>query len=387
MIRRASFFISLLALAVGAFAAGEGALGESRRLYDFTPVSETNPVLAKVIEPAIEIPESEFRAYVASEALQRRVRPLSLAEKRDALNRLVDDHLLVAEGYAQKADQDRQVVELLKATESALVEELLLRRELTEKAKSHEEYEALSLALRQRLFDQAKVRVAPAAYEKLKAAAAHLNRVDHEDAKAEAAGKTTTGGDESDELPDGLSEQERALPLATGDGVTARLGDVLQAYAEVPVEDRGDLSRPEKLAEILRDVLADGLVVAEAYREGIQNSDIVKRKVQLNRNALVRQWVLVQAASKFSTSSDSGVGLKAWYEAHQKTLGSERGLSPVKAEPVDATTRAMPDQDRARVEKVEALRKDKDVRVDEKRLEQLDLVAPAIGMAPAPARS
>src|SRR5690349_13601285 len=51
------------AMASGAHAATP-AIEDIRRLYDNTPVSATNPVIASVPECQIEIPVSEFRAFV-----------------------------------------------------------------------------------------------------------------------------------------------------------------------------------------------------------------------------------------------------------------------------------------------------------------------------------
>src|SRR5262245_17034456 len=106
------------------------------RLYDLTPVSGDNPVLAKVEGCGIEIPVSEFRTYVASLSDQeRKPGPVTPEVKKAYLNNLLDEHFLLWQGYQKKGDQTQGMTEMLKNTEAMLMQETLTEQEVGSKAK------------------------------------------------------------------------------------------------------------------------------------------------------------------------------------------------------------------------------------------------------------
>ena len=70
----------------------------ARRLFDFTPVSTNNPVVA-IIDHSIEIPASEFFAYQKAEHLSSTKTNLNLAQKKEMLNDLIGEYLLIDAAY------------------------------------------------------------------------------------------------------------------------------------------------------------------------------------------------------------------------------------------------------------------------------------------------
>src|SRR4051812_1530711 len=83
-----------------------------RRLYDMTPESSANPILLRVREYGIEISQSELQAFVKSLPADAfgagaAAKPIALTreQKRQCLDRLLDEHLLMWDGYRRKVDQ------------------------------------------------------------------------------------------------------------------------------------------------------------------------------------------------------------------------------------------------------------------------------------------
>ena len=112
------------------------------RLYDLTPVSATNPVVARVADCGIEIPVSELRAYVNAmpdtmPSLNGRTRPpLTLERKRAVLERLLGEHFLVWTGYQEKADESPGIAHLLAMTRDMLMRETFVAQQLGSSATS-----------------------------------------------------------------------------------------------------------------------------------------------------------------------------------------------------------------------------------------------------------
>src|SRR5262249_54003105 len=127
----------------------EAPLAETRRLYDFTPVGAANPALASVDGCWIQIPLAEFRGHLAAELGDDERRGLTLEGRRRQLERLVDEHLILADAYRQGADRSERAVALLDRTRRLLLGESLLALEVDGKAASASEHERL----RRRLLD------------------------------------------------------------------------------------------------------------------------------------------------------------------------------------------------------------------------------------------
>src|SRR5262245_42874216 len=72
---------------------------QMHRIYDFTPISESNPVVARVADTPIEIPMSEFQGHLKAEVTEEARRGLDEAGKRKQLDRLIDELVLLWDAY------------------------------------------------------------------------------------------------------------------------------------------------------------------------------------------------------------------------------------------------------------------------------------------------
>jgi hypothetical protein len=293
-----------------------------RRLYDFTPSGPDNPVLARVTECAIEIPVSEFRVYVIGQ-MRDGASPGSLTpgQRRQYLERLLDEHFLLWSGYQQQADKTPGMIRTLKQTQNMLLQEALIQQEVGAKAHSREEYLRLVQKLCDDLFGKTQIKVSNEVYATLKAAAGACPR--GAQVEATAARGPSAQRISSSQAPDGIPAQVRDLPLATCKLGVVTLGDFLAAYQQIPLEKRPDLDRQESVSKILQQLLSPGLLIAEAWARGLEKSPLVREKLQLNRNVLTRLYAIdqltAQAAAQMK-APDLESHLKQWFESHRHDL-------------------------------------------------------------------
>lgn len=343
------------------------------RLYDATPTSPANPAIASIKEYGIEIPLSEFRAYVRSDTPGPKIgQELTNEEKRVEIQKLIDEHLWVWVGFAQHADlKDPDIRGMLTVTEHEALRTLLIRDEVESKAKSFPEYQLLRRAFIQRLFDQAEIHVSSSAYELLKPAAKKINA-------AEAALKPTQEID-PDNLPDGLTQPQRLQPLATSKVGTIRIADLLSIYDKTPVRERLDLDKPEHLTALLRDAFEGALLLAEARARGLDRNPAVLQQVENDRTGLVRQWAMEEITRRADVAvhrPDSEPKIKAWYDSHRAdyTAKGADGKFHV-IDYAEAHDQAMGDYFThlmlaMRREQLDAYRKGRSLVVDNERLDQ-----------------
>src|SRR4051794_26020139 len=110
-------FVAGVFLTLSAAGSEPQQIEDMHRLFDMAPISATNPVLARVKECGIEIPASEFRVFVTTEGpLADSARTLKSGEKRELLEHLIDEHLLLWNAYQQKWDQKEGVVKMVNGT-------------------------------------------------------------------------------------------------------------------------------------------------------------------------------------------------------------------------------------------------------------------------------
>jgi len=378
-------------LAISPVGRAAPAIEDLHRLYDLSFVSPTNPVLAQVKAYAIEIPVSEFRGFLHYDLVYTEGKhgELSRAEKRAALDRLLDEHFLLAAAYRQKADKTPGLVDMLKSTEDMLAAEALTRQEIGTNARTAQEFQKLSAALLQRIFDQTDIHVSNEAYAKLKTAAKRVN------AAGAASGKEDTHAPASGPV-DGLTADDRKLPLATCKLGAVTIGDALQAYTQAPPADRPDLENQAALVELLKQILGDGLLAAEAREKGLDKSPGVREKLQLNRNVLMRLWYLDQLADQAAAEMKkpgTEDRLKQWYAANLKsryTDKDENGKEQVMSF-ADNHDEIQNDyfedlQAKIRADAVQQMRKGAKIWVNEKLLDPLVITWPVPPPAdPAPA--
>jgi hypothetical protein len=355
-----------------------------RRLWDLSPVSATNPVLAAVKECDIEIPVSEFRAFVnSSPPPGSEGRPLTLEEKRRELEKLLDDNFWIWRGYAQKADQTPDIAAMLSVTQNDAMKALLIEQEGGSNAQTEEEFNQRSKELSRRAFDRADIHIAANAYELLKAAAKRLNEADRLAAKTAGTAGPAAGA----MLADGLSQKERELPLATCKIGIVRVGDFLAVYTNRPVESRSNLEKREAVIDVLREILGEQLLLAEARERGLDKAEPVRQQVLSDRTGLVRIWALDEVTKRASAAMKepgAEARLEDWYRAHRQTLYTikdEKG-NPRVLEFAAEKERIQNDYfnellEGLRAKELQQLRQGRKIEIDEKLLAQLPLSWPA----------
>ncbi|HZP61296.1 MAG TPA: hypothetical protein VFB27_13325 [Opitutaceae bacterium] len=342
-----------------------------RRLYDFTPVGPNNPVLAKVPDYGIEIPVSEFRAYVAGEVADAATRAaLPPAQRRHYLEALLDEHFLLANGYEQKADQTEGVAGMLKTTKAMLLEEAVTDQELKAPGNASKDRDEVLNKFRDRLFGQMDIVVSNEAYAKLKAEAHRLNA---------ATGALTLLGKSAAPNSAGATPQVSPdvaeVPLAHCKLGVITIGDVLHTYLRQPLPERPDLDQQDGVIAVLKHMLGPDLMVGEARARGLEKSPMVREKMQLNRNVLTRLYALDQLTAQATAqmkSPDIDARLKEWYQANLKKLytfpdkdGKEQVL------PFDGNRERIADdyfqnlQDRLRADLIRTLREKHKIEIDD----------------------
>lgn len=340
-----------------------------RRLYDFTPIGPDNPVVARVKDCGIEIPVSEFRASVASLLSKEAARALPLAEKRRYLEQLLDDHFLLWNGYEQKADQTESVAGMLKSTQAMLLEEVLEDQVLKQQGKSSLDRETLLKNYRDGLFDKMDIVVANDAYAALKA---EVHRLNGTAGAMEVLGKP---GTKKDGESVATSAAVSGMQLAQCKLGAITIGDVLQAYNRLPPPQRPDVDQSAGLIAVLRQMLEPNLMVEEARARGLEKSQLVREKMQLNRNVLTRLYALDQLTARAVAqmkSPDIDARLKEWYQANLKKLYTSTDQSgKEQVLPFAANRDRISDdyfedlQERIRADQIRAWRKQHSVEIDE----------------------
>lgn len=297
----------LLISMAGAFAKNTADVSTLRRLYDFTPVSATNPVIARVKKCGIEIPVSEFQVYARttlSSDAGAVAGPLTPADKRRLLEGLIDDHFLLWDGYQKKADQTPQLTNLLNSTETMLLQETLVQQEVNDKAKTFEEARQRSQKLRDELFDKTRITVSNEAYDDLKGAIRRLDLAAVESVDLEKLGPGA------------------GRPLARWKGGVVTEGDILTAWAAAAAGKRPDLEKPEVLTALLKTLLEDAMLAQEGRDRGLEKAPIVLQKMQENRNLLTRMYAidrLTDEAVAEMKKPETRDRIREWYETNRAT--------------------------------------------------------------------
>jgi hypothetical protein len=316
------------------------------RIFDFTPVSESNPLVARVDGTPVEIPMLEFQAYLDASMSAEDRAALSPESKRRHLDRLIDEELLLWDAYRRAADRSGEPARMLEGTRRMLLSELLTKLEVDDKARSKDHHAELKRALRDALFDRATVVVSNEAYAALKAA------------RARPA------------LPAGLADR----PLARCLDQVVTVGDVWKKHRETPAETRGDLGNAEVLTAYLRDLTEETLAVDAARQRGINRTLPYREKVEANRAALTRMWIqngISQEAARRAGTAEAE--LRRWYEERRQTHYTQRGADgqpqvvPFEREKESIRNDYLDElRERVREDAARALREGRSVEVDDR---------------------
>jgi len=270
------------------------------RIYDFSPASTVNPIVARVVDTPIAISMGDFRAFLATELSEAERADLDPKAKRRHLERLIDELVLLWDAYRQKVDERDPIAGALAGTRQMLLAELLIRAEVGGKAKSAEEYAALLTALEDRLFEKAEVIVSNEAYAALKEAVARHSSGDLEKLAADLA--------------------ER--PLAKCGDFEVAIGDVFAMYVGLAPGKRPDIAKPETLSELLKELLLDGLKLVEARTRGIDKSRLYREMVAANRASLTRMWLqdrISDEAMEQMEAPDTEARIRRWYDERRES--------------------------------------------------------------------
>ena len=165
------FFVGALSFAASVAARAD----ESRRFFDFTPLSADNPAVA-TIDGTLQIPLSELRAYRNTEKLQAVTDPGNLAQRRAILDDLVNEYLLVDEAYRSGVVQSERFSHQMEATRTMILTDLMSSRAANEKKLPPGTPNAAAAAMADRLFDTAAIDISNESYDLLKRAAKAVDR-------------------------------------------------------------------------------------------------------------------------------------------------------------------------------------------------------------------
>lgn len=364
-----SKFLWLLAVGFPVIVFGAAPASDtSRRMFDFTPVSADNPVVARIGE-TIAIPASEYRAYQKTEKIHAITDPSSLAQKRAVLEDLISEYLYVDEAYRHGVAESAGFTKRMDYTRSLLLADFLTAQTVNPAAATPEANNASLDALTNRLFDAATIEVSNEAYAALKTVTKAID----------TASAASQRGPIIDP-PSVATAKLRQIVETAPEGVLARylqksisIKQLLAIYAGLSAP-RPRLDTQEALVDMLKPIIVPELMAVEAAKRGIDATPAFQNKVIENRNALLRfkaQGLIESRANETLKAPDVSQRLQAWYAAHadQYAMADEGGVKKVPAL-ADVRQRVEGDfsldlRDQLRAAKAEELRRAQPVSIDE----------------------
>jgi len=278
---RASIALIFLGLAAGARADGE-----SRRLFDFAPVSILNPVVA-TIDGRIEIPLSELRAYRAAEHNLSVTEQGNLGQKRAILDALIDQYLYVDECYRTGVTQNPGFLKEMEATRTLILTDLVTPQDPKE-----------AMKMGDRLFEQADELISNEAWALLKKAALAVDK------------------NRSAERRDYLARLLKSIPdaeLVRCGKHSLKVQNVAVIYAGMSAP-RPDLQTQAGVIQMIKPLLIPELMADEAERQGIASRPAFQQQLDRNRNALLRfhvQGEIEHEANRLMADDHSSPEVKA----------------------------------------------------------------------------
>ena len=348
-------------------AAAPAVADESRRFFDFTPVSAANPVVA-TIGGTIEIPLSELRGYRDAERPQAVTDPANLAQKRAVLEDLLNEYIHVDEAYRTGVPASPGFARQMEATRTMILTDFMAARAADEKLVTvPEAITGAALAMAEKLFAATAIEVSNEAYALLKRSAQLID---------EAAGP-----------PAEVSARLQAIVGRTPEAVLVRYEErsisvhqILAIYAGLPAARRPAVQTQAGLIDMIKPLILPELMALEATRRGIAAEPAFQQKLIQNRNALLRfhtQGQVERRAVELMNEPGIEAQLHAWYEAHRADYALvEAGGQRRPATFAEARARIEGDysvglRDRLLAERVQELRKARTITVDEAVLRSL----------------
>jgi hypothetical protein len=303
------FFVSALALGLLVAARAD----ESRRFFDFTPVSATNPAVA-TIDGAITIPRSELRAYRDTERLQAITDPASLAQKRALLEDLISEYLYVDDAHRTGVVQSGRFLKQMEATRTMILTDFMSARALSQKSQTSAETSDAAVAMAERLFEATDVRISNEAHDLLKRAARAVEA-------SSAASKRGPLVDSAEEAAAKLHAIINATPeavLVRYENRSLSVRQILSIYAGLPAP-RPTIETQDGFVAMIKPLILPELMALEAVKQGLAAEPEFQNKLIQNRNALLRfhmHGVIESRANDVLKGSNLETHLQAWYREH-----------------------------------------------------------------------
>jgi hypothetical protein len=348
---------------------------ESRRFFDFTPVSAKNPVVATIDD--VVIPLSELRGYRDAEKLNTITDPGDLSQKRAVLDGLINEYLYVDETHRTGVVQSPDFLKQMEATRTMILTDFMSARAADDGSKT-----ALigatgdaGLEMAEKLFEATSIAVSNEAYAVLKEAARSVDATIDASQRGPVIDSTQTTTSKLHRI---VSETPDAV-LVEYEHKTISTRQILALYAGLP-EPRPAIATPDGLTQMIKPLILPELMAIEAMKRGIAEDPEFKNKVVQNRNALLRFHVhglIDRAASELMHASTIESELRAWYEAHKEEYGviddSGRNKIPSydEARPRVEGDYSVVLRDMLLAEKAQVLRNNRSIKIDEDVLRNL----------------
>jgi hypothetical protein len=331
----------------------------SRRIFDFTPVSATNPVVA-TIDGDIEIPLSELRGFRDAEKLTAITDPASLGQKRAVLDALLDEYLMVDRAYRDDVPGSPGFARQMEATRTMVLTDFMAMRAAAGHVAAAAADPDPGVALAEKLFEAAKIEVSNESYDLVKRAARAVDAA------------TGSRGEMQARLHAIVAETPEAVLVRYEDRMIG-VRQIVALYAGLPVEKRPAVQTESGMIELIKPLILPELMAREALKQGIAAEPAFKQKIIQNQNALLRfhaQGAIERRANEFLRAPDLGDRLREWYEAHRSLYQVIEKEQPRQATFDEALARVEGDysvavRDRLLAEEAASLRKLRSIRIDE----------------------
>lgn len=354
---------------LGAFVAFTFALevrsDESRRFFDFTPVSPGNPVVA-TIDGAIEIPLSELRGFRDAEKLRAITDSANLDQKRAVLEALLDQYLLVDRAYRDGVVESPAFMRQMDSTRTMILTDFMAMRAAAAASTGASIPSEPGNALAEKLFEAATIEISNEAYELVKRAAREIEATgDSPQSPSARVGSIVAG------MPDAV--------LVRYDDRLIRVRPVIALYASMPRDKRPAVQTEPGLVQLVKPLILPELMAAEARRQGVSADPAFRQKLTQNQNALLRFHVhglIERRANELMQAPDIEDRLREWYNAHRLSYSVYENGLPRPATFAEARARVEGDysvavRDRLMAEEVAALRRVRSIQVDDAALAAL----------------
>lgn len=348
---------------------------ESRRFFDFAPVSHANPVVASIDDGRIEIPLSELRGYRDAEKLNVITDPASLAQKRAVLEDLLNEYLFVDEAYRTGVPDSPGFVRQMEVTRTMVLSDFMSMRAQQAAPPALDGADA-GAALAGKLFESTDIVVSNEAYGIFKRAAGQV-------AEAGAALRPGLLPAQREEI----EETMRRVVTGTPEAMLVRYADrtislrqVLAIYAGLPAEKRPPVQTPAGFIDMIKPLILPELMVIEAVKRGIELEPAFRQKLIQNRNALLRfhaHGMVERRANELLQAPDLEVRLRDYHKLYQSfyvTGDRAGGQRPATYEESRAQVEgdySVALRDRLLAEQAGILRRTRTVRIDEQALTAL----------------